>query len=244
MRQDGFNLNTLRKEGSAMKALYATLCALMVAGSASANITITGTGKITYTPDIAQVSVGASSEGKTAAEAWQKNHEVVRKMFEALRKLGLDSKDMKTAGLGVTPRYLYVKDQPPKLLGYTASYTLTLTVRNLDKLGTILDEAVECGANRDVGISFGCSNPEKLLDQARAAAIAEARKKAEIYVKGAGAALGQVQSISEGSSTPWQHFRYEHLAKATAAPLPIAAGEQEMSVTVTVTYGIVQPLRS
>jgi uncharacterized protein YggE len=228
-----------------MKALYATLCALVLAGSASASITTTGTGKVTYTPDIAHLSVGASSDGKTAAEAWQKNHEVVRKLFAALEKLGLRPKDMKTSNVGVTPRYLHVKDQPPKLLGYTASYTLTLTVRNLDRLGVILDQAVECGANRDVSISFGCSDPEKLLDQARVRAVAEARKKAEIYVKGAGAALGQVQSITEGTSAPWRHFRYEQLVKAAPGDaLPIAPGEQEMSVTVTVTYGIAQPLRS
>jgi uncharacterized protein YggE len=221
-----------------MKALYATLCALAIAGPASANITVTGTGKITYTPDVAHVTVGASSEGTTASEAWQKNAEIVKKMFETLKKLGLAPKDMKTSSLGVNPRYLYVKDQPPRLLGYTASYTLSLTVRDLNKLGRVLDGVVESGANRDMGISFGCSDPEKLIDQARARAVAEARKKAEIYVKGAGATLGQVQSISEGGYTPWRQFRYEHLAKAADAALPIAAGEQEMSVSVTVTYGI------
>jgi uncharacterized protein YggE len=163
-------------------------------------------------------------------------------MFEALKKLGLQPKDLKTAGLGVSPRYLYVKDQPPKLLGYTASYTLNLTVRDLNKLGVVLDQVVECGANRDMSIRFGCSDPEKLIDQARVRAVAEARKKAEIYVKGAGAALGQVLSISEGSVAPWSAFRYEHTMKAAGGPLPIAAGEQELSVTVTVSYAIIHPV--
>jgi uncharacterized protein YggE len=228
-----------------MKALYATLCALVLAAPVSAGITTTGTGKITYTPDVAHVSVGASSDGKTAAEAWQKNREIVRNLFAALEKLGLKSRDMKTSNVGVCPRYLYVKDQPPKFLGYTASYTLTLTVRNLDRLGVILDQAVDCGVNRDMSISFGCSDPEKLLDQARVRAVAEARKKAEIYVKGAGSALGQVQSISEGSMSPRQRLEYRHAAKAApGAALPIAAGEQEVSVTVTVTWALVQPLGS
>src|SRR5262249_22136477 len=104
------------------------------------------------------------------------------------------------------------------------------------------DGVVEGGANRDVGISFGCSDPEKLLDQARARAVAEARKKAEIYVKGAGGALGQVLTISEGHSAPWRQVRYEHQA-GKADALPIAAGEQEMSVSVTVIYAIVHPAR-
>jgi uncharacterized protein YggE len=223
-----------------MKLLYASLCALFLVGSASANITVTGTGKVTYTPDQAHVTVGASSDGSTAAEAWQKNAELVKKMFDALKKLGLEAKDMKTSSVGVTPRYHYVKDQPPRLLGYTASYTLTLTVRDLDKVGPVLDRAVECGANRDVSIRFSVADPEKLLDQARARAVAEARKKAQLYVQGAGAVLGQVQSISEGSFSPWRDVRFEHMSKpAQGASLPIAAGEQEMNVNVTVTYGIV-----
>jgi uncharacterized protein YggE len=226
-----------------MKTLYATLCALVLAGSASANITVTGTGKVTYTPDIGYASVGVSSDGKTAAEAWQKNAEIVKKLFTAMKELGLQERDLQTSGVGIHPRYLHVKDQPPKLLGYTADYTLTLTVRELNRLGSILDRAVECGANRNVNIRFGCSDPEKLLDQARARAVAEARKKADIYAKGAGAVLGPVASISEGSATPWRSVAYEHLAKA-AGPLPIATGEQEMSVSVTVSYGVAQTLRS
>jgi uncharacterized protein YggE len=223
-----------------MKALLASVCALAFAGAASANITVTGTGKVTYTPDIAHVGVGASSEGKTASEAWQKNGEIVRKVFDALKKLGVAAKDIKTTGVSVSPRYHYAKNQPPKLLGYTASYNLTVTVRDLEKLGVVLDGVVAGGANGDVGISFGCSDPEKLLDQARTRAVREARKKAELYTQGAGAALGQVITISEGHTAPWRHFRYEHALKsAPDAPLPIAVGEQDMSVSVTVTYAIV-----
>jgi uncharacterized protein YggE len=221
-----------------MKAILATLCALVCTGVASANITISGTGKVIYTPDIGYVGVGASSDGKTAAEAWKKNAELVKKMFEALKRLGIDPKDMQTGNLSVTPRYHYVKDQPPRLIGYTASYDLTVTVRKLDLLGKVLDDLVDSGANRNVSIRFGCSDPEKALDQARARAIAEARKKANLYVKGAGAALGQVLSISEGHATPWRTYRFEHLAKSADTPLPIAVGQQEMSVTVTVTYAI------
>jgi uncharacterized protein YggE len=222
-----------------VKALYAGLCALVLAGSASANITVTGTGKVKYTPDLAYVSVGASSDGKTAAEAWQKNAELVRQIFDALKKLGIEPRDMTTANVGVSPRYHHVQDQPPKLIGYTASYTLSLTVRDLDKLGTVLDRAVECGANRDVSIRFGVADAEKLLDQARASAVADARKKAQLYVQGAGAVLGQVQTISEGSFSPWRDVRLEYSKASPGAQLPIAAGEQEMSISVTLTYGIV-----
>src|SRR5262249_41371637 len=124
-----------------MKALYATLCALVLAGSASANITVTGSGKVTYTPDLAHARVGTSAAGKTAAEAWQKNAEVVKRLFEAMKKLGIDKKDLQTSNLGVSPRYHQVKDEPPQLIGYTAGYTLTIRVRDLNRLGQVLDRA-------------------------------------------------------------------------------------------------------
>jgi uncharacterized protein YggE len=89
-----------------------------------------------------------------------------------------------------------------------------------------------------MNIAFGCDNPEELLDQARMRAVADARRKAELYVKGAGASLGVVVSISEGQAMPFQQFRYEHLAAGSADALPIAAGQQSLNVSVTVTYTI------
>jgi uncharacterized protein YggE len=221
-----------------MKPVLATLVMLVCSGLASANVSVSGTGKITYVPDVGYVSVGVSSDGTTAAEAWQKNSEIVKKVFAALKELGIDPKDLKTANVSVTPRYVHPKDQEPRLVGYTVTYDLNVTVRKLDDLGHVLDRMVESGANRNVSIHFGCSDPEKMLDQARAKAVAEARKKAEIYVNGAGASLGQVVSISEGNVHPFPTYRFDSALEAKAAALPIAAGEQELGVTVTVTWAI------
>jgi uncharacterized protein len=224
---------------SPMKPVLTTLCALMCIGTASANITVTGNGKVVYAPDTGTLVVGVSSEGKTAAEAWNKNREAVNKLFEVLKKQGILPKDMKTSNLAVTPRYVE-KDKKQLLVGYVASYDLTVVVRKLDDLGTILDGMVENGANRNVNLTFGCSDTDKLMDQARTRAIAEARRKAETFVTGAGARLGHVVSISDGSVpvmyAPPMRFMYE--AKADAAALIIAAGEQELSVSVTVAYEI------
>ena len=223
-----------------MKAFLSTLCALLCVGAASANITVTGTGKVLYTPDLGNIIVGVSSEGKTANEAWNKNRALVARLFEVLKKNGILPKDMKTSNLAVTPHYVE-KDKKQILVGYIASYDLAVVVRKLDDLGTILDGLVENGANRNVSLSFGCSDMDKLTDQARARAIAEARKKAETFVTGAGARLGHVLTINDGSVPvmyyPQMRFAYE--AKSDAAPaLIIAAGEQEVSVNVTVTYEI------
>jgi uncharacterized protein YggE len=222
-----------------MKAVLASLALLVCSGLASANVTVTGTGKVVYVPDVGYVTVGVTSEGQIAAEAWQKNGEIVKKVFDALKALGLDAKDLKTSNIQVSPKYDHPKDKAPVLVGYTAGYDLNVTVRDLSLMGKVLDAAVEAGANRQMTISFGCSDPEKYLDEARRKAVAEARKKAEIYVTGAGASLGLVQNISEGNFIPYRSFQYEHIAPAGAKlELPIAAGEQETSVTVTVTYGI------
>jgi uncharacterized protein len=223
------------------QVLLASVAALFLAASPSfANITVSGQGKIKFTPNIATITVTASSDAATAAEAWQKNSDVVQKMFQVLKDFGMEEKDFKTAGVHVDARYDRPKDKAPVLVGYTVSYDLSITARDLKKVGKLLDGLVAAGANRGMQISFGMDNPEELVDQARLAAVQDARKKAEIYVKGAGGSLGSLVTITEGSFQPYPQFRYEHLASAQTADssLPIAAGQQELSVTVTVTYTI------
>src|SRR5262245_35323062 len=161
-----------------MKAVLTALALFGFTGLASANINVSGTGKVVYVPDIGWVSVGVTSEGKNAAEAWERNRQKVARIFEALKQLGIDPKDLQTSGLNVSPKYVHRPNQEPQFVGYTASYDLRITVRKLPELGKILDSAVEAGANQRMNISFGCSDHDKLLDDARAKAVADARKKA------------------------------------------------------------------
>ena len=224
-----------------MKVFLATLALLACTGLASANVTVTGTGKVTYTPDLAHVAVGVSSDGKTAAEAWQKNAAVVQKLFAALKAYGIEPRDLKTTHLDVSPRYVQRKDQEPELVGYRVTYDLSVTVRKLDELGRVLDGLVENGANRRMNIAFASADADRLLEQARRSAVADARHRAELYVTGAGAVLGQVLSISEGQAMPWRSLAFEYTAKAGPAGLPIAAGEQELAVSVTLTFAISHP---
>jgi uncharacterized protein YggE len=221
-----------------MKTLLATLAVLVFTGLASANMTVTGTGKVTYVPDIVTINAEVNSEASTATEAWQKNAALVKKLFQFLEQHHMGPKDIRTTGLNLSPRYTHPKDEEPVLVGYTASYTLTVTVHKLDQLGSILDGLVENGANRGMGISFGCSNPEKLQDEARHQAVTEARRKAEQMVKAAGGSLGAIVSISEGQFAPPQYYRLEAAKAPVDAGLIIAAGQQELSVSVTVVYTI------
>src|SRR3954471_669975 len=129
-------------------AILSVCCALLLTGVSQASITVTGTGKVKYVPDVAHLSFGVSHEAKTAAEAWQKNAVVVKKIFESLKALGIADKDVQTNNVNVSPKYVYEKDKEPRLVGYVASYDLTVTVRKLTETGKVLDAAVEAGANQ------------------------------------------------------------------------------------------------
>jgi uncharacterized protein YggE len=224
-----------------MKALLASFALLAFAGLASANVTTSGTGKVIYVPDLGYIHAGVSTDGKTATEAWAKNADTVKKIFDALKQMGLDDKDLKTGHIGLTPRYVYRQNEEPLLVGYTASYDLTVSVRKLPEMGAILDTMVDNGANRNVGISFSSTELDKLMDDARTKAATEARKNANLYVTAAGAQLGPVLTISDASYAQPQVYRFEMDAKAAShAPLQIAAGQQELSVTVTITFAINQ----
>ena len=232
-----------------MNKFIATLALLACTGLAAASateptpsITITGHGKVLYVPDMGYIHVGVSSDGVTAAEAWQKNEAVVKKIFEGLKELGLVEKDFKTTNLSVQPRYLHKKDTAPKFLGYTVSYDLVVTVRKLDQMGALLDRMVDAGANRNMNISFGCSKLDELTFEARKNAVADARKKANLYVTGASpnARLGDVLGISDTPhQLPGHVFPVDAMAlREGKASLPIAAGEQELNVTVTIRWAI------
>jgi uncharacterized protein YggE len=221
-----------------MRTAIATLAALFLAGAARANITITGNGKVTYVPNMAYVHVSVSSDAKTAAAAWQMNGDIVRKMFAALKDFQVDEKDFKTTGMSITPRYIHLKNKEPVLVGYTATYDLQITARQLARLGSLLDRLVECGANRGMGIRFSHDRLEELVEQSRVQAVADARRRAELYVKTAGGSLGALLAVSEGQHFLPPMYRLEHAPASGLAGLPIAGGTQELSMSVTVTYSI------
>ncbi len=221
-----------------MRTAIAVVTAMCFAGAARANITIPGTGKVVYVPNMAHVHVSVSSDAKTGADAWKKNGDIVRKMFLALKEFGVDEKDFKTAGLNISPRYVHPKDKEPVLVGYTVTYDLQITVRELARVGSLLDRLVECGANRGMGIRFSHDRLEELVEQARLNAVADARRRAEMYVKTAGGSLGALVSISEGQAYQPPMYRLEHAPASVNAGLPIHGGSQDLSANVTVTYTI------
>jgi len=205
------------------------------------SITVAGTGESHGKPDFAQVQVGVVTEAPTAAEALRKNNEAMSQLIVMIRKRGIEDRDLQTTQFNISPRYRYDKNQqePPKIAGYQVTNEVRVKVRNLLALGAFLDETVSLGANQVRGISFGVAEPAQLMDEARRKAIADAQHRARVYAEAAGLKLGKPIRIDEqagGRPGPYPVARMEATA---ASAVPVAPGEQTFSVTVTVSYAIV-----
>ena len=206
------------------------------------SITVAGTGESHGKPDFAQVQVGVVTEAPTAAEALRKNNEAMSQLIVMIRKRGIEDRDLQTTQFNVSPRYKYDKNQqePPKIAGYQVTNEVRIKVRNLLALGAFLDETVSLGANQVRGISFGVAEPAQLMDEVRRKAIADAQHRARVYAEAAGLKLGKPIRIDEqagGRPGPYPMARME---AAAASAVPVAPGEQTFSVTVTVSYAIVE----
>jgi uncharacterized protein len=205
-------------------------------------ISVTGEARISVPPDLVQVDTGVTSEAKSAREASDANNAAMGKVLLAVKGAGIDEKDYQTSRLSLQPEYSSAKSSgtPATIVGYRASNRLTIRLHDVTKVAGVIDMLVTAGANEIGGINFMVSQASKLLDDARGQAIADARRKAEIYAKAAGVTLGAPISISEeGAAEPL--FRARTAGKmVAAAPVPIAQGEETLSITVGVTWAIKQ----
>ena len=200
-------------------------------------ISVTGEGVVHVEPDMAEIDGGVTVEAKSAGEASSANAKAMGAVLAALRSKGINEKDMRTTRLSLSPLWPSVKTGTPQISGYRASNRVHVKIRDLAQAPIILDALVESGANEVGGISFTMSEPGKHLDRARAEAMADARRKAEIYAKAAGVTLGAPLMIAEEGANIPQPVMMRAMAPA-AAPSPIAPGEQALRVIVSVTWEI------
>jgi uncharacterized protein len=229
-------------------AAVATLMLLAVAPAFSEDakltrtISISGHGEVSAVPDHAVINIGVISSAPTAREALDANTKAMSELMALLKKAGIEAKDLQTSNFSVGPRYSYDNNnsgQPPKIVGYDVNNMLMVNVRKVAELGELLDVAVSSGSNLINGITFSVAKPEAMLDEARKIAVADARRKAEIYASAGGFALGEVLTVTEGTAVgPQPPVFYGRAAKAEAADVPIAQGEQSLSVDVNITYAI------
>ena len=202
-----------------------------------AAISVTGEATVSVPPDLALVDGGVTSEAKTAREASDANNNTMGKVLQALKGAGIDAKDVQTSRLSLQPQNASNRTGPSAITGYRASNRVTIRVRDVSKVASVIDTLVGAGANEIGGIQFTVSQASKWLDEARDKAVADARRKAEIYARAAGVALGAPLSISEENSP--EPIRYRGKVSAgMAAGATVAQGEETLSVTVNVSWAI------
>ena len=206
-----------------------------------ATITVTGEGVVTAAPDLATVSLGVTTQGATAAEAMAANTAALAKVLERVKAAGVEERDIQTSNLNLNPNWAGTDGNGvPTIQGYVATNVVQLRVRDLPKLGEVLDAAITDGANTLNGISFGLAEPDPAMDEARKEAVAAARARAELLTEAAGVGLGRVLSIAEsgGYAPPMPMYRME--AAMADAPVPVEGGEVGVTANVTITWEIAQ----
>jgi uncharacterized protein YggE len=203
-----------------------------------AMISVTGEATISVAPDLAEVDGGVTSEARTAREASEANNTAMGKVLLALKGAGIDEKDFQTSRLSLQPQNAPNRTGPSAIVSYRASNRVTVRVRDVTKVASVIDTLVGAGANEIGGIHFMVSQASKLLDDAREQAISDARRKAEIYAKAAGVTLGAPLSISEGGSPGLVQYRARAAAAGMAVSAPVAQGEETLAITVNVSWAV------
>ncbi len=201
-------------------------------------ITVTASGHVSAAPDLAAITTGVQTEAATARDAMTANTTAMRKLVDGLKAAGIASKDIGTTAVAISPRYTSPRDgKAPVVNGYTATNQVRLVVRDLSRVGDILDAALTLGATQMGGIAFDVSAAETLKDDARKEAMANARRRAELFAAAAGATVGQVLSISEDVQSNGPTPRV-FAARAKSAPVPVEAGTLDLDATVTVSWSL------
>ena len=207
-------------------------------------ITVSGEGQVSARPDIAVVRIGVETEADTATAALDDNSMRMSGVISATLDAGVNREDVQTQGLSLRPIYQRPdpgpedEEGPPELVGYRAHNVVAVTVRDLDQLGALLDAAVEAGGNTIQGIRFEISDNEALRSEAREAAMNDAIAKAEQLTDLAGAELGEVLTIEEIGGDAPSPVRFEEAEQAAGAAVPVEPGQQEISVSLRITWRI------
>ncbi len=234
----------------AMTALtLGTAAPARAADEPAPRIIVSGEGEVAAAPDMALVTLSVLREGTTAREALDANSKAMGDVIAAMKEFGIADKDLQTSGFSIQPRYVYPDPNknetfPPKITGYTVVNSLGVRVRDLAKVGELLDKSVTMGVNEGGNVMFTKDDTTALLEEARKKAVEDAVAKAKTLSSAAGVSVGRVLEISEQSfrpgPIPMMQADMAMAKSAESAPVPIAAGENSYRVTVNVTFEIKQ----
>jgi uncharacterized protein YggE len=204
-------------------------------------ITVTGTGRVSVRPDIADLRLGVSLTETTVEAARSAAARALGDVLARLRALGIEDRDLQTSIVAVNPQYDYSREgKPPRLAGYTITNLVAVTVRNIDRVGEAIDAALTGGATSVDRLTFRVADPSAAEAEARAAAVADARTRAETFAAAAGVSIAGVAAIFEpGAPLPYP-MPFAEMGKLAArdAGTPVEAGENEIAASVTIAYRI------
>jgi uncharacterized protein YggE len=186
---------------------------------------------------MASVALGVAVTAPTAAEAMKQDAQRMTAVVAALRRLGLTDGDIQTANFSVQAQYAFPPNQQRQLTGYQASNQVTATVRDLDRLGAVLDGVAGAGANEINGVSFALKDPGAAEDAARLRAVAALKAKADLYARATGYALGRLVNLSEGGGyAPAPPRPMAMMVEGKRIGTPVEAGELDVRIEVNGVY--------
>jgi len=198
-------------------------------------------GEVKVAPDMATITFGVMTEAPTAQAAMADNARRMTEVFAALRRAGIEERDIQTSGLTLSAQYDYQQNEPPRLRGYQASNRVTVSIMDLDEVGTVADAVVAAGVNQIDGIGFGLRDPGAAEDQARVLAVRALQDKARLYARALGVELGGIRSLNEGGGysppPPMPVFAMARMEMADAST-PVAAGQLTVRIDITGTYDL------
>lgn len=207
---------------------------------AGTRLEVTARGEVKRVPDIATISAGVVTQAVDARTALSDNAARMQRVVAALRRAGVAERDLSTAQISLSPQYRYAENQPPVITGYQASNSVSVRFRDIAASGSILDTLVAQGANQINGPSLSIDKPEAALDEARLAAMASARQRADLYARAAGLSVRRIVAISESveeQSRPYPIVMRAMSADAVAKT-EVLPGEQSVGVSLSVTFEI------
>ncbi len=201
-------------------------------------LNVSAGGEVKAAPDMATISLGVQTQAPTAAQAMADNARRMSEVTAALKRAGIEPKDIQTSGLNLGAQYAYEQNKPPRLTGYQASNQVTISVYDLARLGGTLDAVVAVGANQINGISFGLKDPQAAEDEARLEAVRTLQAKVKLYMGATGYTSSRLINLSEGSGAapPPRPLMYAMKAEAAAPPTPVEAGELTIRAEVSGLY--------
>ncbi len=200
-------------------------------------LSISAEGSSEARPDMAGINLGVTTEGATAQAALQANARQMTALTQALRRAGVAERDIQTANVSVNPQYQYRENEQPRISGYQATNTVNAKIRNVDDVGRVIDATVAAGGNTINGVFFSHQDPDAQLDIARRNAIAEARRRAELYASALNMEVARIVAVQEGGGfSPPVPMPMAVRLESRDASTPIAPGEIETRVSVNVTF--------